>query len=146
MFKVSRLRNSFAFKATLVVVTAIYLLLSVGIIKSTHYCLGREASVALFTADADGCACDLSFEAEEDECCNDVHEVVRITDDQKVLGEYVIRIPQLYILDDLYTTQLIAQSAEINTTGVCSNEQIAPPPKVPIFKTNCSLVLYDHEG
>lgn len=29
--------------------SAIYLLFSVGIIKATHFCMGREASVAYFT-------------------------------------------------------------------------------------------------
>jgi hypothetical protein len=145
MFTVSRYRSKF-FKAMLVAFAATYLLFSVGILKSTHYCMGREASVVLFSADAHGCACSAIFADENDGCCDDEQEVIKIRDDQNSIGNYVIRIPQLYILDDLYTTRLITSTViDPQDVGQHQTDNL-PPPALPLFKTNCSFVFYDSEG
>lgn len=47
-----------------------YLLLSVGIVKASHFWMGREASVSCFTAEAERCPCGL-VAGEEDHCCDD---------------------------------------------------------------------------
>ena len=39
-------------KALVLLLMVVYVLFSVGIIKSTHFCMGREASVQFFTSEA----------------------------------------------------------------------------------------------
>lgn len=146
MFTVSRYRSKFS-KAAFVAFAAIYLLFSVGILKSTHYCMGRASSVVLFSANASECACEVVFgELEEDTCCSDENEVMRISDDHKTIGTYTIRIPHLYILDDLYTTQLIALAVPEQEFQSHQRNDRVPPSKVPLFQTHCSLVFYDSKG
>jgi hypothetical protein len=145
MFTVSRYRTKF-FKAMLMAFAATYLLFSIGILKSTHYCMGRESSVVLFSADAHGCACSVLFSGADKGCCDDEHEVIKISDDHKNIGNYIIRIPQLYILDDLYTTRLITSTVSPEKTLNHKETEELRPPRLPLFKTNCSFVFYDNEG
>jgi hypothetical protein len=145
MFTVSRYRSKF-FKAILVAFAATYLLFSVGILKSTHYCMGRTASVVFFSADSHGCACSEISGMENDSCCDDEHQVLKIEDDHQNISNYIIRIPQLYILDDLYTTRLITSSVSSRKVSEPQADNDLPPPAVPLFKTNCSFVFYDSEG
>jgi hypothetical protein len=105
--------------------------------------MGREASVTFFSADSKKCPCSL-FSTEKNSCCDDEHDVLRLKDDQKVFTSYTIRVPQLYILEDLYTEQFIA-SLVTGTDIVDNSESDSSPPKVPIFKSNCSFVFYDSE-
>ena len=105
--------------------------------------MGREASVTFFSADSKKCACSL-FAKEKDSCCDDEHDVLRIKDDQKVITAYTLRVPQLYILEDLYTERLIT-SIVTQPVSEHYHDWNAPPPPVPLFKINCSFVFYDSE-
>jgi hypothetical protein len=139
---ITRLRSGF-FRVVFMTLAAIYLLFSVGVMKATHICMGREASVTFFSADSKKCPCSL-FSMESNTCCDDEHDVLRIKDDQKVFSAYTIRVPQLYILEDLYTEQFIA--ALVTDSVIETDSESDPsPPKVPIFKSNCSFVFYDSE-
>ena len=59
----------------------IYLLLSVGVVKSTHYCMGREKSTELFSFQAKKCPCS-AFMPENSGCCTDEHEILSVDDYQ----------------------------------------------------------------
>jgi hypothetical protein len=142
MQMISRFRSNF-FRLLLVSFGAVYLLFSVGVIKATHFCMGREASVTFFSADSKKCYCGI-FAAEKDGCCEDERDVIKIEDDQKNITTYTIRIPQLYILDDLYTEQLITSLIQENLPDDNRNEDDNPA-DIPLFKTNCSFVFYDSE-
>src|SRR5688572_29144609 len=102
---ISRLRSKY-FKVIFVTLAAIYLLFSIGVMKATHFCMGREASVTFFSGESQKCGCSL-FAGENDSCCDDEHELLKIKDDQNQTTGYTIQIPQLYILEDLYTERLI---------------------------------------
>jgi hypothetical protein len=145
MSGIKRLR-SHIFKTMIMVAGAIYLLFSIGVMKATHFCMGREAYTAYFSSETHSCACSLfAKENEKHGCCNNENDLIKINDDQKTISTYTIRIPQLFILDDLYTVQLVALLPQCPSLELTVKDDL-PPPSVPIFVSNCSFVFYDSEG
>ena len=131
------------FRYTFVSLAAVYITFSVGVMKATHFCMGREASVTYFSSESKKCACSL-YAPETNRCCSDKHEVLKIEDEQKTIQAYTIRIPQLYILEDLYTERLITSLTGDNLAKEPIEVDVSPPP-IPLFKTHCSFVFYDSE-
>jgi hypothetical protein len=129
-----------AAKTMVIVLVSVYALFSVGIIKATHFCMGREASVAIFSAEAKKCLCSL-YAGEKDSCCDDAHELVRIENEQKVVSVLSLALPILFELEKLYTAQLVA----VETSSFESAYRVSDPspPGIPLFKIHCSFVFYD---
>ena len=121
---------------------SVYLMFSVGIIKATHFCMGREASIALFTTEAEKCACSV-YAGEKDTCCDDDHELIRLEGEQKIISTFTLSSPQFFSLDELYTKTCVASGAEPRDWIHPVDD--ARQPKVPRWKMHCSLVLYDDE-
>lgn len=120
---------------------AVYLLFSVGILKATHFCMGREASVVFFSAEAKKCPCSL-YAGEKDGCCDDEHDLLRIEDEQKVISKMSLPQP-VWKLERIFTEQFVAL-IETETKTV-SFEDDPLPPKIPLWMANCSLVFYDDD-
>jgi hypothetical protein len=130
-------------RVTLALLVSVYLLFSIGIIKATHFCMGREASVAFFSTETKKCPCSL-YATEKNSCCDDEHELIKLDNEQKSISVFSMAVPKWFVLEELYTAQLIAMRfSDVNYP----NEEPAAeiPPKVPLWKSNCSLVLYDEE-
>ena len=72
----STVKNYFA-----IAFTCVYLTLTVGVAKTTHYCLGRLSSTSLFSFDADTCGCSLFRGAEKPACCHNESELVKVEND-----------------------------------------------------------------
>jgi hypothetical protein len=130
-------RNYFAIAFTLV-----YLTLTVGVVKTTHYCMGREKNSSLFSFSTRQCPCSL-FAKEQMSCCDDEHEVLKIDDDQS--GGYVLvsPIPDFNLIGEIF-------SQNQKDTGIIESFHFQgpadiPPPKVPRYQSLCSLVFYDHQ-
>ncbi|MFM7671248.1 MAG: HYC_CC_PP family protein [Bacteroidota bacterium] len=70
-------------KLTFSLVVAVYLLLSSGIVVQLHFCMDRLAAIGLFTSDhqatCDDCGMDMD---EENDCCHDQTDVIRLVQDQ----------------------------------------------------------------
>jgi hypothetical protein len=142
--KIDHIRQTTA-KGILLLLVSAYLLFSIGIIKATHFCMGREASVAFFSSQAKKCPCSIYASAsEKNSCCDDSHELLRLEDEQKVISNFSLAIPRWFVLEKLYTIQLVAdvQSEELLKADWTAEHL---PPKVPLWKTNCSLLFYDDE-
>jgi hypothetical protein len=129
-----------AAKVITVVLVSVYALFSVGIIKATHFCMGREASVVIFSSEAKKCPCSL-FAGEKDNCCDDEHELVRIENEQKVISALSVALPVWFELEKLYTAQFVA--AATTSSGSAHLVSDPSPPGVPLFKIHCSFVFYD---
>lgn len=120
----------------------IYLLLSVGVVKTTHYCMGREKSTELFSFEAKKCPCSL-FLPENNGCCNDEHVVLSIDDSQKIAASVSLISPNFFLIGAIFNEvdkQIIEQPITQDVRF-----DFAPPPKEPLYKINCSLVFYDDE-
>jgi hypothetical protein len=124
--------------------TCIYLLLTVGVVKTTHYCMGRAKSAEIFSFEAKKCPCG-QFIPENSGCCHDEHEIIKIVDDQSSTTFSVVTVPFLVELGEIF-------AENPDTIGLTSLKQVNNrstdyliPPK-PIFKLNCSYVLYDDQA
>jgi hypothetical protein len=127
-------------RITLIFLISVYLLFSIGIIKATHFCMGRVASVALFSAEARKCPCSL-FAGEKNSCCDDEHELIRIENEQKTISSFTLAVPQWFVLENLYCEQFIT-SGDTKPSERFYPPGSSLPPKIPRWKFHCSLVLY----
>ena len=123
-----------------VIVLSVYLLFSIGILKATHFCMGREASVAFFTTEAEKCACS-AFATAEDGCCDDEKDLLKIETEQKSISQLILNLPEWTVLEKLYTEQLVASHFPAKANGATFSD--SPRPPVPLFKVYCSYVFYD---
>jgi hypothetical protein len=119
---------------------ALYLLFSVGIVKATHFCMGREASVTYFASGLHKCPCSL-FAKEKDNCCKDEHELIKLEDSQKNLPAFSLSLPALTLLGEIYSQASISDHNDVASFEHSPADE-QPPPKI-LFKIYCSYVFYD---
>ncbi|MBX2966199.1 MAG: hypothetical protein KF845_08650 [Cyclobacteriaceae bacterium] len=120
--------------------TCIYLLLTVGVVKTTHYCMGRAKSTEIFSFEAKKCLCS-QFLPESNDCCHDEHEVIKVDDNQAFTTFSVSIAPVLVELGEIFNTTEEIALADINSINICLYDYLIPPE--PIFKLNCSFIFYD---
>jgi hypothetical protein len=130
-----------AARISLVALLSIYSLFSIGIVKATHFCMGREASVVFFSAEAKKCACSI-YAGEKDSCCDDEHELLRIENEQKVISVFALQLPQWIELGELVTDTCLAYY-KIESPEWKEFSQESLPPKIPLWKMQCKMVFYD---
>jgi hypothetical protein len=116
--------------------------MSVGVAKTTHYCMGREKSTNIFSFESEKCPCSL-FLAENSPCCDDEHEVLIVDDSQTQTTSLAPVSPEFFELGDV----LHAKSEQIFVYASTQfiSADFSPPPKEPLFKINCSFVFYESE-
>ena len=128
-------------RITVLILTGVYLLFSIGVMKATHLCMGRKASVAYFTAETPKCACAL-FAGEKDTCCNDKHELIKLQDSQNALSVIIQSAPALVELWSLLPAEVIPENG-LNVFNEFATVSHSPPKS--LFKIYCSFVFYDRE-
>jgi hypothetical protein len=124
--------------------TCVYLIMTVGVAKTTHYCMDRKYNSSLFTFDGKPCACFLSAKGTGKVCCTDEHEVIKIEDDQNQGKIVSTHIPEFFEIGFLYT-ELIVNPSILSNNIILSYSEDDPPPLRLIFKINCSFVFYDDQ-
>ena len=105
MHRAAKTSSIFIRKALALVLVSIYILFSVGIIKATHFCMGREASVQFFSSEAKKCPCSL-YAKEKSTCCDDQHELLKIEDEQKVISSVSTPLP-VWKIERIFTERLL---------------------------------------
>jgi hypothetical protein len=121
------------------ILLSVYLLFSVGIIKATHFCMGREASVQFFTSESKKCPCSV-YALEKDSCCDDEHELLKLDDDHKIIAKAPLAIP-VWRLERIFTGRLITVLEVANKEW--TDQPTKSPPKIPLWKAHHSYVFYD---
>jgi hypothetical protein len=116
----------------------VYLTLSIGVGKSTHFCLGREHHTTLFSFD-EKCAC--AAYPTKKSCCKDETQLVKIQDDHNINSNALSFSATYFLLAPLYLSQLATDRPVF--TKPKTNTYRSPPQKVPIYQSGCSLLLYD---
>ncbi|MBX2962712.1 MAG: hypothetical protein KF687_09380 [Cyclobacteriaceae bacterium] len=119
--------------------TCIYLLLTVGVVKTTHYCMGRAKSAEIFSFEAKKCACS-RFIPKDSGCCHDEHEIIKVQDDQSVTANLTTPVPDLFVLSSIQHEELVYIIDE--TIFYNRYNDYFPPPEA-IFRVNCCFLLYD---
>ena len=125
---------------TVWVLCALYVLFSVGIIKATHFCMGREASVTYFTSETKKCICSQMAE-EREGCCDDEQDLLKLEDSQKTFSSFVLSSPYLVLLGDLYALVPLLKEAQPGAFSAVADES-PPPPRI-LYRIYCSFVFYD---
>jgi hypothetical protein len=129
-------RNYFA-----IAFTCVYLTLTVGVAKTTHYCMGQEKNSSLFSFTTKKCACSL-FSAQLNGCCEEDSQIVKIEDDQS--GGLVLELapPVLNFLSEIYSFD--RATILKYDYRYCSTDKFDQPPQpVPLYQSHCSLVFYE---
>jgi hypothetical protein len=121
----------------------IYLLLSVGVVKTTHYCMGREKSTELFSFESKKCPCS-DYMPENGDCCKDKHEVLSVDVTQSFTAAFTPVNPDFFLIGETFNQEFKDHIIEQSLTQFITLE-FPPPPKAPLYKINCSLVFYDDE-
>jgi len=125
----------------ILMLVSIYILFSIGILKATHFCMGREASVSFFTTEAKKCGCS-AYAEEKNRCCDDKQDLLKIKNEQKTISKLSLNVPEWMILEKIYTEQWVALNETV-ATGIEASDPA--PPDIPLFKFHCSFVFYDDE-
>jgi hypothetical protein len=130
------MRNYFAIAFIIV-----YLILTVGVAKTTHYCMGRLNNTTLFSFESKKCGCSL-FEDVRPSCCHDESEIVKLDTDQQVQLATQAISPSFFLIESFTFNSILL----IPTLGSLFNAltPIDKPPcqPIPIFKMNCSFTFY----
>jgi hypothetical protein len=116
--------------------------MSVGVAKTTHYCMGREKSTQVFSFEAKKCPCG-AFLPVNNDCCED-HQELLIVDDSQVQTAVLAPINPGYFEIGLVFSELADKEIAYTSTQHFQ-QHFSPPPKEPLFKINCSYVFYDSE-
>ena len=120
--------------------TCVYLTLTVGVVQTTHYCMGRVKSQVLFSYESIKCPCAVFAKYSKQDCCKDEHAVLKIDDDQAASS--VISLAPVFFLE---IEKVFVFIEDTQTSDFHPKEHPLPPPKVPLFTKYCSLVFYDSE-
>jgi hypothetical protein len=116
--------------------------MSVGVAKTTHYCMGREKSTKVFSFESKKCPCS-AFLPINNDCCDDKHELLIVDDSQTQTLTLAPPTPDLFQIGETYQVQQEIVFAYTSMQFI--KPDFSPPPKEPLFKTNCSFVFYDDE-
>jgi len=101
--------------------------------------MGRALPASVFSFESKKCFCpDLET---EDTCCDDKYEVVKIEDDQSAGLVLHSPSPEFNLIGEVFS-----ESIEVvlpQSTIEPEADYNLPPPKVPIYKSTCSLIFYE---
>jgi hypothetical protein len=122
------------------ILSFLYLAASTGATMHMHYCMGRLADTGFFEQEGGHCSlCGMEKSGDDNNgCCNDKAETVKISIDQKYATASIFHFEQPFtLLEDAFTgfqPQLLAVAAVI-----VFPVSHAPPrsPQVPAYLMNC---------
>lgn len=116
-----------------------YLLLSVGVAKTTHYCMGREIGIAYFFSEPQTCTCSAILSEPIEGCCDETTELVSIDDDQ-VPVQYAFDIQSLDmdagVLYAFYEAPVGLENSSLHFSG------LSPPVQQDLFKLHVQFIFY----
>lgn len=120
----------------------VYLTLTVGVVHTTHYCMGRLNNSSYFSFQVDPCICSV-LAGERASCCDNESVLLQVDDDQTQTAPVEIspvQLPRLEVID----YSLASQTLEEKTTGFFPEKYLRPPP-TKAYLLNCSLIFYDED-
>ena len=121
------------------IIASVYLLLSVGIAKSTHFCMGKEVNMEYFSHEAEGC---FASDTRKMPCCQDVTEILSVDDEHQPVDFSKSFVNSFSILPALFALEY---NSWINLSLEHDFEEIPDPPKLgqlPLYLSFQSLTYY----
>ena len=120
----------------------LYLLASVGVTVSAHYCGGDLASLALFNKT--NCCCSEEEESKKDDCCKNEIKTFRIGIDQLKEEQTGIKVSS-FEAEQLSPSSLILLASKMVAAKRIKNVPLPKPPEtnsLPSYKRNHSFLFY----
>jgi hypothetical protein len=126
--------------------TCVYLHLSVGVVQTTHYCMGRESSKTLLPFQSPKCCCNhFISNLEKKSCCHDHLQILVLDDDQTLTFPLNLSGPSRYLIADLYhSKEIISDVIQVNKIFLAESDTPSLL-KEPLYKVLCSYTLYEEE-
>jgi hypothetical protein len=122
--------------------SCVYLTLTVGVAKTTHYCMGRENHTSLFSFYTAPCACS-ELVGKLTSCCDNESELLKVDSDQNTVSAAELGPVQMPIIEIVELS--ILEVDESRGTHIYNRVQQRPPP-LDFVILNCSLIFYDDES
>jgi hypothetical protein len=120
--------------------SSVYLTLTVGVAKTTHYCMGRENHTAFFSFHADPCAC-FKLMGGNSGCCENESVLLQVDDDQSASTQ--INIPPIQLTFIFEFQNSIRENSTLSINQEFSPEKFLRPPPQKAYIKNCSLIFYE---
>lgn len=124
-----------------IALSCVYLTLTVGVAKTTHYCMGRLSSTSLFSFEGKYCGCGLAAREGKRACCHDESELVKVKDNHAATSVLVpgdsLSVP---ILTDLAGR---VQAIAIDRHRPAGTLLCKPPPPVPLYALFSAFRFFD---
>lgn len=122
------------------ILACIYMVGTTGATMHLHYCMGRLADTGFFEQEGGHCSlCGMEKTGDEDNgCCNDKEETVKISIDQKFSTASIFHFEQPFSLLEAAFTGFQPQLSAVTADKVLPVSN-APPrsPQVPPYLMNC---------
>jgi len=120
----------------------VYTCLSIGILQTTHICMGRVSEVSYFSVEEKKCPCFQSLGKDMD-CCDDEHALIQLDDDQQLSGVKVLAAPLFVVIAPVHVD--FASLASQPEKRHALTAKAPPPPREGLYKIHCSFVFYGDE-
>jgi len=121
-----------------ILLSIVYLVLVTGISLNFHYCGGKLKSIAI-QSKAEACCC--GGDEMESNCCNNKQLLIQFHTDQKLIVSNKISF-ELSEYIEIERPELKIENLLQSTTQNFLFFDIPPPPKIAIWKSNCSYLFY----
>ncbi len=125
-------------KLTSILVSIVYLVLSTGLVVNLHYCQGEIESVSIIAKNSTCCCAAMDF---DDGCCHNEQLLIQLDSDQQVVSSSV-QFSEVFKFIEIEANeeQFHLKANTENEVYICRD--LSPPPKIAIWKTNCTFLFY----
>lgn len=117
---------------------SLYLLLSIGVLKSTHYCLGQVKDVNYFSIE-DKCS---DEQQAPHSCCDYLVEVLQLDDDQQQTKAQFSSDENSSVVPIIFPIEFTFLTAEIESEVDYILSESPPLIKRPLYQLNCNYTYY----
>ncbi len=117
---------------------SLYLLLSIGVLKSTHYCLGQVKDVNYFSTE-DKCS---DEQEAPHSCCDYQVEVIQLDEDQQQMKVKFNSVELNEIAPLLVQIEFASLASEIEADEDYPLIKSPPLERAPLYQLNCNYTYY----
>jgi len=125
-------------KLASIFVSLIYLVLSTGVLVNLQYCQGEIESISIITNASNCCCGSIDF---DDGCCSNEQLLVQLDNDEQLVTNSPLFSEVFKFIETNNITEQVFIDASTEEENY-SYGDLSPPPKIPIWKTNCTFLLY----
>lgn len=122
---------------------SLYLISSLGVTISAHYCGGNLAALAIF--ENPSCCCDDVQENKKDDCCKNENKSLKITADQNKVEFSEKKFQSVDIFSPIAISEYFVKRSDFNAIASIAVALPSKPEKgkrIPAYKRNHSFLFY----